>query len=346
MRVDTRAASELGVIRAVAATRGEGRPSAPRSPVAGLALPLLAATQAAAVACRPWVGRGEPKAADGAAVAALRHALTHLPGRGRVVIGEGEKDKAPMLFAGEKLGTGDGPACDLAVDPLEGTRLCARGQEGAVSVLAAAPPGSLWATPGWYMEKLVVGAPAAGAVSLERPVEENLSALAAALGKPVSDLVVAVQDRPRHDELVAAVRRLGAAVLLFGDGDVMTSLRVLLPGGDVDALVGVGGAPEGVVTACAARLLGGDMQGRLAPQSPEECARLEAAGAPVEEILGLDDLVASDDCVFAATGITGGNLLGRPQRSPAGWSTSSLLATPDHRGLLLEGLVPGLETAG
>ena len=347
MRVDTRAgAGELAVTRAVTATRAEGRPSVPLPPVAGLALPLLAATQAAAVACWPWVGRGEPKAADGAAVAALRQALAHLPGRGRVVIGEGEKDKAPMLFAGEELGTGDGPVCDLAVDPLEGTRLCARGQEGAVSVLAAAPPGSLWATPGWYMEKLVVGAAAAGAVSLERPVEENLAAVAAALGKSVSDLAVAVQDRPRHVELIAAVRGLGAAVLLFGDGDVMTSLRVLQPGGDLDALVGVGGAPEGVIMACAARLLGGDMQGRLAPQSPEERNRLEAAGVPVGEILGLDDLVASDDCVFAATGITGGDLLGRPQRVPAGWSTSSLLATPDHRGLLVEGLVPDSEVVG
>ena len=198
-------------------------------PVASLALSLLAATRAAALACLPWVGRDEPKAADGAAVAAMRDSLAQLPGRATVVIGEGEKDDAPMLFAGEELGTGDGPACELAVDPLEGTRLCARGQEGAVAVLAAGPPGSLWDTPGWYMEKLVVPAAAAGAVSLDRPLDENLSALAAALDKPVSALLVAIQDRPRHTELVAAVRRLGAGVVLFGDGDVMTSLRVLCP---------------------------------------------------------------------------------------------------------------------
>jgi fructose-1,6-bisphosphatase II len=318
---------------------GDVRPAGD-PPVASLALPLLAATQAAALSCHPWVGRGEPKAADAAAVAALRAALARLPGRGRVVIGEGEKDDAPMLFAGEELGTGDGPACDLAVDPLEGTRLCARGEAGAVSVLAAAPPGCLWATPGWYMEKLVVGSAAAGAVSLAQPIEENLAAVADALGKPLAALAVAIQDRPRHSDLMAAVRRAGAAVVLFGDGDVMASLRVLLPAGDLDVLVGVGGAPEGVIMACAARLLGGDMQGRLAPQSPEERSRLQAAGADIGEILALGDLVAGDDCVFVATGVTGGTLLGRPEPGPAGWRTSSLLATPDHPGLFVEGFEP------
>ena len=155
------------------------------SPVASLTLPLLAATRAAALACLPWVGRDQPKAADGAAVAAMRASLAQLPGRATVVIGEGEKDDAPMLFAGEELGTGDGPDCELAVDPLEGTRLCARGQEGAVAVLAAGPPGSLWDTPGWYMEKLVVPAAAAGAVAIDRPLDQNLAALADALDKPV-----------------------------------------------------------------------------------------------------------------------------------------------------------------
>jgi fructose-1,6-bisphosphatase II len=308
--------------------------------VASLALPFMVATQAAALACRPFIGRGDPKAADGAAVAALRDALAGLPGRARVVIGEGEKDDAPMLFAGEVLGTGDGPDCDLAVDPLEGTRLCAQGQEGAVSVLAAAPPGSLWATRGWYMEKLVVGAAAAGAVSLERPVGENLAAVAAALGKSVDELAVAVQDRPRHVELVAAVRRAGAAVVLFGDGDVMTSLRVLLPGGDLDMLIGVGGAPEGVIMACATRALGGGMQARLAPQSPGEQSRLAAAGANVEEILSVEHLVTDDDCVFVATAITGGTMLGRPEPGPGGWWTTSLLSTPDHPAMIVKGFVP------
>jgi fructose-1,6-bisphosphatase II len=319
------------------------------SDVVSLALPLMVATQAAALACRPYIGRGDPKAADGAAVAALRDVLARLPGRARVVIGEGEKDDAPMLYAGEELGTGDGPACDLAVDPLEGTRLCAQGQEGAVSVLAAASTGTLWATPGWYMEKLVVGAEAAGAVSLERSVGENVAAVAAARGKSVDELAVAIQDRPRHAEMVAAVRRTGAGVVLFGDGDVMTSLRVLLPGGDLDMLIGVGGAPEGVIMACATRALGGGMQGRLAPQSPEEQARLAGAGAdvgpgvrggpPVGEILDVGDLVTDDDCVFVATAITGGTMLARPEPEPGGWWTTSLLSTPDHPALIVRSFV-------
>ncbi|HLF39844.1 MAG TPA: fructose-bisphosphatase class II, partial [Acidimicrobiia bacterium] len=233
-----------------------------------------------------------------------------------------------------------GPACDLAVDPLEGTRLCALGQEGAVSVLAAAPPGTLWATSGWYMEKLVVGAEAAGAVSLEASVGENVAGVAAGLGKPVHEVLVAVQDRPRHTELIAALRQAGAAVVLFGDGDVMTSLRVLLPGGDLDMLLGVGGAPEGVITACAARLLGGGMYGRLAPQSDGERTALEAAGAMSGEILGLEDLVTDGDCVFVATAITGGTMLGRPGAGPGGWRTTSLLSTPDHPALIVEGYVP------
>jgi fructose-1,6-bisphosphatase II len=268
----------------------------------------------------------------------MRASLAGLPGRATVVIGEGEKDDAPMLFAGEELGTGDGAACDLAVDPLEGTRLCARGQEGAVSVLAAGPPGSLCATPGWYMEKLVVPGAAADAVSIDRPLDENLAALAAALDKPVSALLVAIQDRARHTELIATVRRLGAGVVLFGDGDVMTSLQVLMPEGHLDALMGVGGAPEGVITACAARLLGGGMQGRLAPQSDAERVRLEDAGARIDDVITLADLAADEDCIFVATGVTGGTLLGRPQPIGTAWRTFSLLATADHPRLLVESL--------
>ena len=310
------------------------------SDVAALALPLMVTTQAAALACLPFVGRGDPKAADGAAVAALRGALAVMPGRVRVVIGEGEKDDAPMLYAGEELGAGDGPICDLAVDPLEGTKLCARGQEGAVSVLAAAPAGSLCATSGWYMEKLVVGRAAAGAVSLERTVGENLAAVAAAVGRPVDQLAVAIQDRPRHAELIADVRRTGAAVVLFADGDVMTSLRVLLPGGDLDMLVGVGGAPEGVIMACATRALGGGMHARLAPQSPEERARLEATGAHVDAILGVEDLLSDDDCVIVATAVTGGTMLAGPEPGPGGWWTTSLLSTPDHPAMIVKSFVP------
>jgi fructose-1,6-bisphosphatase II len=207
----------------------------------------------------------------------------------------------------------------------------------------------MWATPGWYMEKLVVGAEAAGTVSLARPVKENLAAVAAALGKSVDELAVAIQDRPRHAELVAAVRRTGAAVVLFGDGDVMASLRVLLPGGDLDMLIGVGGAPEGVIMACATRALGGDMQGRLAPQSPAEEAKLAEAGAtvgpgvrgcpPVGQILSAGDLVTDDDCVFVATAVTGGTMLGHPEPGPGGWWTTSLLSTPDHPALIVKAFV-------
>ena len=314
--------------------------AAPSYGTAALALPLLRATQRAAVACLPWVGRDDPTAADGAAVAALRDGLAGLPGRARVVIGEGEKDDAPMLYRGEILGTGAGSACDLAVDPLEGTRLCARGQDGAVSVIAAAPPGTLFATAGWYMEKLVVGPAAARAVSLDRPVEDNLAALAGTLGRPVRDLIVGVQDRPRHRDLVHRIRRAGAAVALFGDGDVMTSLRVLLPGGDLDALMGIGGAPEGVITACAARLLGGDMQGRLAPQTDRERAGLGGDTAAGGALLRLDDLVATGHCVFVATSVTGGSLLARPRPRPGGVRTASFMSTPEHPCLLVDGDVP------
>lgn len=314
---------------------------APGPRTAALALPLLWATQRAAVACLPWIGRNDPKAADGAAVAALRHGLAGLPGRARVVIGEGEKDDAPMLYQGEVLGSGKGPACDLAVDPLEGTRLCARGEDGAVSVVAAAPPDALFATAGWYMEKLVVGPAAAGTVSLGRPVEENLEALAGGLGKPVRDLVVGVQDRPRHLDLIDRIRRAGAAVALFGDGDVMASLRVLLPGGDLDSLMGIGGAPEGVISACAVRLLGGDMQGRLAPQSDRERASINGEKAARPGVtLGLDDLVADGDCVFVATSVTGGSLLARPQAGPSGVRTASFVSTSEHPCLLVEGEMP------
>jgi fructose-1,6-bisphosphatase II len=303
----------------------------------GLALLLLGATQAAAVACVPWIGRGDPDGADGAAVAAMRAALACVPGRGRVVLGEGEKDKAPMLWAGEEVGTGDGLAFELAVDPLEGTRSCARGIEGAVSVLAAAPPRHLWTTHGWYLEKLVVGPEAAELVDLEAPVDVNLGRVSSALGRPVTDLVVAVQDRPRHMELVTAVRKAGAAVVLFADGDVMASLQVLIPGGGVDLLMGVGGAPEGTITACAVQLLGGGMQARLAPQSEEEQARLAGEGADLEQVLTVDDLVSTGDCCFVATGVTGGPLLDRPRPRADGWWTWSLLSTPAQPFLLVQG---------
>ena len=305
-----------------------------------LALHLLTTTQEAAVACLSWVGRGDKVAADQAAVAALRSALANVPGQGRVVIGEGEKDDAPMLYQGEELGTGTGPGWDLAVDPLEGTNYCAQGVEGAIAVLAATPRGAMWGTSGWYMDKLVVGPGAAGEIDITLPVEDNLARVARALGKRIDDLVVVVLDKPRHQELIPHIRALGAAVTQIPDGDVMGSLLALVPGGGADVALGIGGAPEGVLTACAARLLGGDMQGRLAPQSDEEMDMLSEDGIDVDTVLTLGDLVASDQCTFVATGVTNTGLLPAPQPSDGGWRTHSVIVTPRHRPLFVEAHVP------
>ncbi len=306
----------------------------------GVALHLLNATQAAAIACLPWVGRGDKEAADQAAVAALRARLAEVPGQGRVVIGEGEKDDAPMLYQGEELGTGTGAGWDLAVDPLEGTNYCARGVEGSIAVLAATPRGAMWGTSGWYMDKLVVGSGAAGQIDISLPVDDNLRRIAAALGKQVDELVVIVLDKPRHAELIPHIRSLGAAVVQIPDGDVMGSLLALVPGGGADVALGIGGAPEGVLTAVAARLLGGDMQGRLAPQSDDERALLESDGVDIDAALTLDDLVGSDQCTFVATGITNSALLSAPQPAGEAWRTCSVVVTPRHQSLFVQALVP------
>jgi len=305
----------------------------------GLALHLLAGTQAAALACLPWVGRGDKNEADGAAVAAMREVLGTVPGRGRVVIGEGEKDEAPMLYTGEEVGNGEGQEFELAIDPLEGTDYCASGLDGAISVLAAAPPGSLWATAGYYMDKLVVGPRAKGAIDICATADENLDRVAEALGKKVRELTVVVLDKPRHEEVIAAMRERGTAVLAISAGDVMGSLRVLMPDGGADLALGVGGTPEGVITACAVRLLGGDMQAMLAPQSDEERAGLEEADdAELEKVMSAEDLVSSDNCAFVATGITNNSLMAAPRSTPSGWRTTSIVLSPRHPGLFLEAL--------
>jgi len=304
----------------------------------GVALHLLAGTQAAALACLAWVGRGDKEAADGAAVEAMRKVLGTVPGRGRVVIGEGEKDEAPMLYTGEEVGDGDGPEFELAIDPLEGTEYCASGLDGAISVLAAAPPGTLWATSGYYMDKLVVGPAAKGAIDIRASADENLDRVAEALDKSVADLRVVVLDKPRHEEVIAGMRRRGTAVLAIPAGDVMGSLRVLMPHGGADLALGVGGTPEGVITACAVRLLGGDMQTTLAPQSEEEREGLEADDAELGQVMTAEDLVGSSDCAFVATGITSNSLLPAPERTPEGWRTSSIVLTARHPGLFVDAL--------
>ena len=303
-----------------------------------LALHLLGATQAAALACVPWVGRGDKEAADGAAVAAMREVLGTVPGTGRVVIGEGEKDEAPMLFTGEEVGDGNGPAFELAIDPLEGTDYCASGLDGAISVLAAGPRDSIWATSGYYMDKLIVGPAAKGTIDINAPVDQTLERVAEALGKEVSDLVVVVLDKPRHEEVIAHIREKGAGVLAVPAGDVMGSLRVLLPDGGADLALGVGGTPEGVITACVTRLLGGDMQAKLAPQSDDERSGLEADGVDLDQVLTVENLVSSDDCVFLATGITSNPLLPAPEETPWGWRTHSFMVTPRHPGLFVRAL--------
>lgn len=292
----------------------------------GLEAAALAATRAAALACANWAGRGDPIAADGAATDAMRATLARAPGTGTVVIGEGEKDAAPMLYNGERLGAGGDPEFDIAVDPLECTKLCAAGLPGALATIAFAEAGSMWSPgPAFYMDKLVAPPAARGVIQLGAPPEENVQRVAAALGKPVDDLRVVVLDKPRHEALVARLRATGAHVATPSDGDVAGSLAVLLPDGPADLLMGVGGTPEGVMTACVARALGGAMQGRLAPQKEDEAAALARTGLDMTRVLELDDLVGGD-ALFVATGVTGG-LLGAVERDGGALRTDSIVVS-------------------
>jgi len=274
------------------------------APLDGVVLDLLAAAQQAAAACQAWVGRGDKEAADDAAVAAMRGALASAGGQGEVAIGEGVKDDAPMLFVGERFGVGPGPVYEIAVDPLEGTTLCARGATGAIAVIAAAPAGSLYRTEGHYMDKLVVGPAAASVIDIDDPTEDNLHRIAAALGRPVESLLVGVLDKPRHVELIKRLRAVGVGVVLVTDGDVMTALSAMVPNGALDVALGIGGAPEGVITACAARALGAGMQGRLVPQTDDERQMLDELEPGWDRTLRLDDMVNAEDAVLVATAVT------------------------------------------
>lgn len=261
---------------------------------------VVASVRAAAEAARGWYGRGDKLAADAASVAAMRAVLAEAPFAGVVVIGEGEKDDAPMLANGERLGSAAAPSCDVAVDPLDGTRLTAEGLPGSVSVIALAPRGTMFDPRDvFYMDKLICSGAGRGAVSLDLDPGENASRLAAALGKPVGDLVVVVLDKPRHVGLIATLREAGVALELRGEGDVSVAIEAADPAGRVDLVLGVGGTPEGVVAACAVRALGGVMEGRLAPQSVGERTAALAAGHDLDRLLTLDDLVASDAVLFA-----------------------------------------------
>ena len=297
-----------------------------QAPDRNLALELVRATEAAALAAGRWMGRNRKNEGDQAAVDAMRLVLNTVEMDGVVVIGEGEKDEAPMLFNGEKIGTGRPPPVDIAVDPIDGTRLLAQGRPGALSVIAISPRGTMFDPgPMVYMNKWVVGADAAGTVDIDAPVADNLDAVAAAKGKKVRDLVCIMLDRERHAGMMEEVREAGARLRLIMDGDVAASLLALLPEKPVDVLLGIGGTPEGVTTACAAQALGGQMQGRLWARSDDERAAAEAAGYMVDEPLTTDRLVSSSDTFFVCTGITTGDLLEGVEYRPGSAVTESLV---------------------
>ena len=280
------------------------------APDRNLALELVRVTEAAAIAAGHWVGAGDKNSADGAAVDAMRSFLSTVDFNGTVVIGEGEKDEAPMLFNGEQVGEGTGPASDIAVDPIDGTRLTALGMNNALSVIAVADGGAMFDPSAvFYMEKLVVGPEAADFVDLRLPVKQNLHLVARAKGVPVNQLTVCVLDRPRHEGLVDEIRATGARTRMILDGDVAGAIAACRAGTGVDVMMGTGGTPAGLVTACAIKATGGVIQGRLAPIDDDERQRAIDAGHDLDRVLTTDDLVTTDNCFFAATGITDGDLL-------------------------------------
>ena len=280
------------------------------APQRNLALDLVRVTEAAALASSRWMGKGDKQGGDLAAVEAMRFSFNAIDIRGVVVIGEGEKDDAPMLYNGEQLGTGNGPAMDVAVDPVEGTRLLAFGRPNAIAVVALAPRGTMFDPgPGFYMQKIAVPAQARDHVDLTAPVGVNLKQIANALGKSVDDLVVFVLDKPRHKSLIQEIRRAGARIQLHTDGDVAGALMAVSPEGDVDVMMGTGGTPEGVLAAAAIIAVGGEMHCRLDPQSDQEKENLVRAGYDLNRILTVKELIQSEDVFFAATGISGGTFL-------------------------------------
>ena len=279
-------------------------------PSRNLALELVRVTETAAIAASKWIGRGAKNEADGAAVEAMRQMISTVSMRGTVVIGEGEKDDAPMLYNGEAVGDGTGPECDVAVDPIDGTTLTAKGANNAISVIALASRGSMLnLSDAFYMLKLAVGPEAASVIDIREPITENLKRIAAAKHKSVSELTVVMIDRPRHDKFAEEIRAAGARIKFIQDGDVAGSIMAARPGTGIDLLYGIGGTPEGVISACAMRCLGGEIQGKLAPQSDGEREQAIAAGLDLNQIYTSRDLVKSENIFLAATGITSGELL-------------------------------------
>lgn len=275
-----------------------------------LTLEFVRVTEAAAIASGRLLGRADKEAVDGAAVEAMRQTFDTVSVDGSVVIGEGEMDEAPMLYIGEHVGAGSGPVIDIAVDPVEGTNLVARGLPGAIATLAAGPRGSLFHAPDVYMDKLAVGPWAAGKIDIAAPIGDNIAAVARAKGKPVSDVTVVILDRPRNEHLISGARAAGARIRLINEGDVLAALNTGFEESGVDLLAGIGGAPEGVLSAAALRCLGGDFQGRLWLPAAADRRRAQQMGvADVDALLTMTDLVKSDDVIFAASGITDSEIL-------------------------------------
>ena len=298
----------------------------PDAPARNIALDLVRVTEAGAIAAAPWVGRGDKNGADERAVNAMRALINTVEMNGVVVIGEGEKDEAPMLFNGEQVGDGTGPECDVAVDPIDGTTLTAKGMSNAISVMAVSPRGTMFDPSAvFYMDKLVVGPEAADVVDINKPVKFNIEAVAKAKGVAVDEITVCVLDRPRHDALVAEIRAAGARIKFISDGDVAGAIMAASGKSGVDIMMGIGGTPEGIITACAMKCLGGVIQGKLWPVDEEERQRAIAAGHDLDRVLTTDDLVDSDDCFFVATGITDGELLRGVRYSGGKASTESLV---------------------
>ncbi len=296
------------------------------APDRNLALELVRVTEAAAMAAGRWVGRGDKIGADQAAVNAMRQLVSTVSMDGVVVIGEGEKDEAPMLYNGEQVGDGHGPACDVAVDPIDGTTLTAKGMDNAIAVMAVAERGTMYDPSAvFYMEKLATGPEAADYVDIEAPVAENIRAVAKAKGGSPEDVTVVILDRPRHEEIVRQVREAGARIKFISDGDVAGAIMAAKDGTGVDLLLGVGGTPEGIITACAVKSLGGTLQGKLWPKDDAERQRAIDAGHDLDRVLTTDDLVRSDNVFFVATGITNGELLRGVRYRPGGATTHSLV---------------------
>lgn len=287
-----------------------------------LAIEFSRVTEAAALAGYKWLGRGDKNQADGAAVNAMRIMLNNVDIDGQIVIGEGEIDEAPMLYIGENVGTGNGDAVDIAVDPIEGTRMTAMGQANALAVLAVGDRGTFLHAPDMYMEKLIVGPAAKGHIDLNLPLETNLKNVAAALGKTLNELTVTILAKPRHDGVIKQMQQLGVRIFAIPDGDVAASILTCMPDSEVDVLYGIGGAPEGVISAAVIRALDGDMQGRLLPRhqvkgdseenrrlGEQELTRCKEMGINANQALTLEMMARNDNVIFAATGITSGDLL-------------------------------------